>query len=133
MSWWMVIGATRLTWSQECLDQGSGLGQQLFLLYPAELFSILENKLYGYAYDSTLVAVEPSPSKRLAVTETLNRDLKRVSMWCDLWGMKLNANKTKTMIVYPGSLNSSPVNPINAEWNCTEGVCWPCHIGCDVG
>ena len=26
-------------------------------------------------------------------------DLDRVSEWCDLWGMKLNASKTKTMIV----------------------------------
>ena len=29
----------------------------LFPLYTMELFSILENKLYGYADDSTLVAV----------------------------------------------------------------------------
>ena len=29
----------------------------------------------------------------------LNRDLVKVSEWCDLWGMKLNASKTKTMIV----------------------------------
>ena len=29
----------------------------------------------------------------------MNRDLKRVSVWCNLWGMKLNASKTKTMIV----------------------------------
>ena len=27
------------------------------------------------------------------------RDLGRVSEWCDLWGMKLNASKTKTIIV----------------------------------
>ena len=27
------------------------------------------------------------------------RDLGRVSEWCDLWGMKLYASKTKTMIV----------------------------------
>ena len=27
------------------------------------------------------------------------RDLGRVSEWCDLWGMKLNAGTTKTMIV----------------------------------
>ena len=27
------------------------------------------------------------------------RDLGRVSEWCDLWGIKLNASKTKTMIV----------------------------------
>ena len=29
----------------------------------------------------------------------MNRDLNRVSVWCNLWGMKLNASKTKTMIV----------------------------------
>ena len=27
------------------------------------------------------------------------RDLGRVSEWCDLWGMKLNASKTKTIII----------------------------------
>ena len=27
------------------------------------------------------------------------RDLGTVSEWCDLWGMKLNASNTKTMIV----------------------------------
>ena len=31
--------------------------------------------------------------------QSLIRDLGRVSEWCDLWGMKLNATKTKTMIV----------------------------------
>ena len=45
-----------------------------------------------------MVAVIPSPDGRVAVTEYLNRDLNRVSMWCDMWGMKLNASKTKTMI-----------------------------------
>ena len=29
----------------------------------------------------------------------MNRDLNRVSVWCNLYGMKLNASKTKTMIV----------------------------------
>ena len=28
--------------------------------------------------------------------------------------------------------NSSPVNPINSGWNCTERDCWPCYIGCYV-
>ena len=36
---------------------------------------------------------------RVTVAESLNRDLVRVNAWCDLWGMKLNASKTKTMIV----------------------------------
>ena len=72
--------------------QGSVLGPQLFLLYTAELFSIVENKLYSYADDSTLVAVVSSPGERVAVSESMNRDLNRVSMWCNLRGMKLNAS-----------------------------------------
>ena len=81
------------------VPQGSVLGPLLFLLYTLELFSILENKLIGYADDSTLVAVVPSPGARVMVAESLNCDLVRVNAWCDLWGMKLNESKTKTMIV----------------------------------
>ena len=43
------------------VPQGSVLGPLLFILYTSELFSILENKLIGYADDSTLLAVVPSP------------------------------------------------------------------------
>ena len=62
-------------------------------------FSILENKLIGYADDSTLIAVVPSPGVRVAVAESLRSDLTKVSEWCGIWGMKLNSSKTKTMIV----------------------------------
>ena len=41
----------------------------------------------------------PSPGVRVTVAESLSRELVKVSEWCDLWGMKLNASKTKTMIV----------------------------------
>ena len=81
------------------MPQGSILGPLLILLYTSEFFFILENKLILYADDSTLMAVVPSPGVRVAVTQYLNRDLGRVSEWCNLWGMKLNASKTKTMIV----------------------------------
>ena len=64
-----------------------------------ELFTILENKLIGYADDSTLMAVVPSAGVRVAVAESLIRDHGKVREWCDLWGMKLNASQTKTMIV----------------------------------
>ena len=77
----------------------SVLGPLLFLLYTTELFSILENKLIGYADDSTLMSVVPSPGVRVKVAESLIRDLGSVSEWCDLWRMKLIASKTKTMMV----------------------------------
>ena len=41
------------------------------------------------------------------VAESLIRDLGRVSVWCDLWRMKLNASKTKTMVVS----RSRPMHP----------------------
>ena len=55
----------------------------------------MENKLIGYADDSTLMAVMPSPGVRVAVAESMIRDLGRVSGWRDLLGMKLNASKTR--------------------------------------
>ena len=82
------------------------MGQQLLILYTAELFSIVENKFYGYADDSTLVAVVPPSGERVAVSESMNPDLNRVSVWCNLWRMKLNVSKTKTMIV-PGQAQFS--------------------------
>ena len=42
------------------VPQGSVLRSLLFLLYTSELFSILENKLIGFADDSTLMVVVPS-------------------------------------------------------------------------
>ena len=42
------------------------------------------------------MAVVPSLGVRVTVAESVSRDLGRVSEWCDLWGMKLNASKIKT-------------------------------------
>ena len=98
MFWWMDVAAKLVDVLSRVL-QSSVLGLFLLLLYTSELFSILENELIGYADDSTLMAVLPFPGARVAVAESLNRDLVRVNAWCDLYGMKLNASKTKIMIV----------------------------------
>ena len=50
----------------------------------------------------------PSPGERVAVSESMNRDLNRVSVRCYSWAMKLNASKTKTMIVF----RSRTVHPL---------------------
>ena len=45
------------------------------------------------------MAVVSSSGVRVAVAESLFRDLGKVSEWCDLWGIKLKASKTTTMRV----------------------------------
>ena len=109
------------------VPQRSVLGQLLLLLYNSVLFSILENKLIGYADDSTQMPVVPSPGIRVTVAKSLIRDLRRVNEWCILWGMKLNESNTKTMIVSRSRTMhielvyvSSP--PCNHFRNCTEGI-----------
>ena len=59
----------------------------------------MENKLIGSADDFTFMAVAPSPGVRVELAESLICDLGRVSERCDHLGIKLNASKTKTMIV----------------------------------
>ena len=86
------------------------MGPLLFLRYTSEIFSILENKLIGYADDSTLIAVVPSSGVRDTETESSSRDIVKANEWCDLWGMKLSASKTKTMIVY-GKRTIHPQSP----------------------
>ena len=62
----MVDGCqTKLVEVVSVVPQGSVLGSLLFLLYTSELFSFLENKLIGYADDSTLMAVVPCPALEL--------------------------------------------------------------------
>ena len=119
----MVDGCrSRLVNVASGVPQGSVLGPLLFLLlYTSELFYIVENKLIGYADDSTLMAIVPSPCVRVAVAESLIRDLGRVSEWCDLLRMKLNAS-LEAMIVSRSRTIHPQSHPINYWRNCTEGV-----------
>ena len=89
---------------------GQCFGPVIFPPVHFRAFFHFKNKLIGYADDSTLMPVVPSPGVRVAVAESLIRDLGRVSEWCDFCEMKLNVSKTKTMSL-DASHNASPVNP----------------------
>ena len=102
------------------VPQGSVLGQLLPRLYTVELLFILENKLIGYADVSTLMAVVPTPGVRVIIAESLISDLSRVSEWCGLWGMKLIASKTKTIVVSRSNTIHS-VTPIN-NWQNSQDI-----------
>ena len=81
------------------VPQGSVLGPLLFILYTHDMWFGLENKLVAYADDATILASVPSPEMRSSIADSLNRDLVKISAWCRFWGMKLNTNKTQSMIV----------------------------------
>ena len=68
------------------VPQGSALGTLLFILYTHDMWFGLENILVSYADDATLLARIPSPNMRSNVAESLNRDLSKISRWCNLWG-----------------------------------------------
>ena len=63
------------------------------------MFELVENRLYTYADDSTLMAVIPKPADRPVVVASLNKVLARIQEWCNHWCMILNPNKTKALVV----------------------------------
>ena len=94
---WMVVGVNWVTLYQECRRE-IVWGRYCYFCTLQSFFHS-ENRLIGYADDSTLMTVVPSPGVRVPVAESLIRDLGKVSEWCALLGIKLDASKTKTMIV----------------------------------
>ena len=77
------------------VPQGSVLGPQLFLF--------------------TLQSVSLSLYWKTSSTVMLTTPLHRVSVWCDLWGMKLNAGKTKTMIVSRSCTVHPQITPLTLD------------------
>jgi hypothetical protein len=81
------------------VPQGSVLGPILFIIFTADIFRELENELFCYADDSTLMRIINSPIQRPSACDSLNRDLSRISEWCESWGMKINPEKSKSLLI----------------------------------
>ena len=92
------------------VPQGSVLGPLLFILFTADMWNNLENKIISYADDTTLYAEVNSPCDRNIVADSLNRDLRNIQSWCSTWGMKLNPSKTHSIIV-SRSRTQFPLHP----------------------
>ena len=54
------------------VPQGSVLGPLLLMLYTSKMFELVENRLFAYADDTTLLAVIRKPADRSAVAASLN-------------------------------------------------------------
>ena len=61
------------------------------------MFELVENRLFAYADNFTLLAVVGKPAHRPAVCASLKRDLARIQERCNYWCMILNPNKTKAL------------------------------------
>ena len=94
------------------VPQGSVLGPLLFLVYTSDMVIGLENDLVQYADDSSLKGAIRSPQQRNQVAQSLNRDLERIHLWCNRWGMKLNPGKTKTLIISRSRTEEPPHPPL---------------------
>ena len=94
------------------LETSNGLMPLLFILYTRKMFELVENRLFFYADDSTLLAVVRKPADRPAVVASVNRDLARIQEWCNHSCKILNHNKTKALVVS----RSFIVSPVT--WSC---------------
>ena len=83
------------------------LGPLQFILYTNEMFELVDNRLYAYADDSTLLVVVGKPADRPAVAASLYKELARNQEWCNHWCMILNPNKIKALFFS----RSRTVNP----------------------
>ena len=84
------------------------LGRLLFILYTSEMFELVENRLFDYADNSTLLAVIRKSADRPAVAASIHRDLAGILEWCNHWCMILNPYKTKALVVSSSRTVSPP-------------------------
>ena len=90
------------------VPQGSVLGPLLFILFTSKMFELVENRLYAYADDSTLLAVVRKQPDRPPVAALFNRDLARIQKLCNHCYMILNPNKNKASVVSRSQTVSPP-------------------------
>ena len=98
--------------SQSCpitagVPQGSVLGPTLFSMYINDLpQSIVSVDSASFADDTTIYATGTSVDD---ITAKLNSAMSRYSFWMSENGLRLNTQKTKSMLIHPPSRHPPPL------------------------
>ncbi len=87
------------------VPQGSILGPLLFLIFINDIVSVVENPMFLFADDSSLMNAFININTALP---SINRDLQHLTSWAQTWRVTFNPQKTVFMII---SKKSNPPTP----------------------
>jgi len=90
------------------VPQGSILGPLLFLIFINDIVQVVENPIYLFADDASLIKIFNNIQE---ATMSINRDLEHLAQWAHIWRVTFNAIKTVFMIISLKLLNHQP-NPV---------------------
>lgn len=80
------------------VPQGSILGPLLFLVYTFDIYSQVDNcDIQSYA-DDTQISLKFDPIKYDIAANEINKDLEKICEYCEQHKLKLNSDKTVTML-----------------------------------
>jgi len=121
------------------VPQGSILGPLLFLIFINDIVQVVENPIFLFADDASLMKTFKNIEE---ATASINRDLLHLAQWAHLWRITFNALKTVFMIIslrlhlpYPNPillLNNTPLKQVQQErylgMVLSSNMSWKNHI-----
>lgn len=101
------------------VPQGSILGPLLFIIYINDMHEVASNVSINLFADDTLVYFSGTNVKD--VVNKLNNDLLKITEWLKCNKLKLNADKTKAMVIAKSSIvRNRVINELNVHGICIE-------------